>query len=423
MENFIKVNIGGKIFVLDQKIIGCFELFDGIKMCTNNEDFIPFIDMDPIIFKHILDKIEKNETIDSSYSLFLDYLNYRPYGLSPQVLDKDKEKEQKTNYEPINFLLTTNETHGLIQLVAESMQFREGSYSDFLKKPLVYNKSVFRFHNYEINIEGNVGKTTLIRTHDVIDLLYIGIEYDEDKIIDIEQLIESISINNIYHCTGLYLASWNKSNESSNVHYIKIPFLHSKKHFLSLITSIMYPYEIKIKFKNMNFKKTCITSRSFYLDANIRRKLAQSTLNLLVHQPVEMTAKNQLWDNNINFNIETKYVIRDFEFQVKELKSATLYCDDKIRWKYDAIMLRKIIPLEVLGKELEPDHYYFSFSEDHDFTQIIGYGDYRGKTCRLCIELFDGSFVHEAKLTYHQVYYYCYNVNNYHIISSLYLKR
>jgi hypothetical protein len=295
-------------------------------------------------------------------------------------------------------------------------------YSDFVKRNLQHTqckRSVFRFREYDVNISENHGKCAIDGIYDIFDLLFLVIEFKKETELNIESIIDWIKLNGIYMCTGYYLESRNKFDtqnkfkELNSVYYIKIPFVHSKNHFFSMVTckydhNIMNKFNIDIKFKNTDFKNICIMCRSHYLEREERENLALSTLDLLIHNPIEIRSKNI--NNKIIFNIDTTYSIRDFEFVIKGMKCASLWCDDQMKWCYDSLILGHVLPKEVLKRELEKDHYYYSFSDDHDFTTIRGYGNFRNiKSCRLEIELFDGLFIQEAILIYHQVYIYRYH--------------
>ena len=343
------------------------------------------------------------------------------------VPENDEPVTNKIFY-PNDYLISTNNGSGeLIQFVASSsyLNDRKSLYTDFVRRIPVHEVNVFCFKNYEINIKDKIGTVDIPREFDIMDSIYLGFEFDHDIVLDPDQLIDWVKIKIgsvcVYQCTGYYLGHWFSDSNSntdpsikgnslgSNVHYLKIPFLHSKKHFYPQIRMCMpgQNLNMEIKFKHTKFKIACATLRAIQLEIRARRDLAMNNFDLLIHNPMEGFARNKIYDNNIIFDIDTQYAIRDFEFKVTgKMRYATLLIDNQIRWKYDALMLRRIIPLEVLDRELEPDHYYFSFANDHDFSHVSGYGDFRGKECKLQIELFNGSVIHEAKLVYHQIYIY-----------------
>jgi hypothetical protein len=400
-NNIMRINVGGRAFVLSPEITDLFEFFDGIKMCGSgfspgpgSNDEIPFIDADPVIFKYMIDRIEKQiqccEKIkyDESYSQILDYLGLK-ISNNANVHENDELVTNKI-FCPNDYLMSTNNERELVQLVATSCYLnenknendRESLYTDFVRRIPVHEVNVFRFKNYEINIKDEIGTINIYHEFDVFDLIYLGFEFDHDIVLDPDQLIDWVKIKIgslcVYQCTGYYLGYWlsdsnsntdqstkgNSRPRGSNVHYLKIPFVHSKKHFYPHIRMSMPGQDLsmEIKFKNTKFKTACGTFRAFQLESPKRDDIAWNNFDLLIHNPIEGIARNKIYDNNIIFNIDTRYAIRDFEFKIRGpgslgMKSATLLIDNKIRWKYDALMLRKIIPQEVLGRELEPDHY------------------------------------------------------------------
>jgi len=385
--SYFKVNASGKILIISDDILNKIPYFKNLyEYAEKNE--IPYVDMNPIILEHIFNKINDGGLIDNKYQQYLDYL----------CIDDRNVKKCDNNVD--NNVMEFNDNQGCItQLVAVGhaniIMTPDNGVSHYLTPQAVYHHSASNYMTYNFD---NNDQILLQNYSDTINMMYIIIHDDRNNI-TISEYIDSIHINDYFSCSGKYLEHFN----GDNTKYVKIPFIFGKESFMRSCDRM----KITVKF-NLNVKKELLCHVSF-IDKGIE-KLYKNPKELLIHNPIDQYIGSE--NNIITCDISTKYNVRDFYFEVKNLSHAILYYDDHhVRFSYDAHMLNKIIPKYVLKKELPKNCYYFSFAEDGDMVNLRGYGKIANvKSCKLELHL---KSEQKAWICYNQVYKVFFNEGSY----------
>ncbi len=400
---FQNINVGGKNFLLSNDTLSKIPFIDSLIKFDQKE--IIFVDMDPIIFNDIIDRLENNKIFTNNHEKYLNFLCIDKYLLKNNNLPTIIPNE--------NFNLYDNNNE-IIQLV--SYQSAYGSNLNKLNRSdsMLYSRHKTSECIVPIYMSELLQKTDDIqkiklndKSYDFIN--YIALDFDIiSKIFVCEKYIDYVLIDNIYKCTGSYLDMYNRIYENKhsvdiklkNRFFIKIPYLHGTHSYM-----ISGGHNISIKLKNIiEIKNVSLFLRCGLADSNLRYDITWTPTQHLCHLPKEITLTSS--HSFITIPIETEYAIRDMVLYAKNLKRATLYYDNSIRWSYSGFMLNNIVPKDILGHPLDDGWYYWSFSNNSDLSTLYGYANLENiNKAKLVLELEDHNLDDlTVKFFYHQVF-------------------